>query len=160
MSKIERALELMHEYIESMNIDYFAIAEQTANTVNIVLINAKALHAAIAAYAAENDDLPTLCYIGKGEEFARVARRVQATHMWQGLSSVRKVKIPTTYRKKMDIPEHAGMQSRGWEIVVANTIGGEHTGDDVRNVDVIHPAYGRIECKFPGGRIYTAAKLD
>ena len=65
--------------------------------------------------------------------------------------------IKTDVDKVRNIPEHAGLKARGFEIVVANTLGAIHSGDRLKAVDVIDTMYGRIECKIGGGRLYWAA---
>lgn len=164
MDKRIKALAMMEEYINAMRIDKIAIPEQISGAVNVVLLDAMQLYNAIGEYVTKFPDdekaLPNIVYIGKGEEFFRIGRAYQATKMWQGISSVRKVKLKTEYVKVNDIPEHCNSKARGFEIVTATITGGQHTGDDIKEVDVISSIYGRIECKIGKGRVYTAAKLD
>ena len=65
--------------------------------------------------------------------------------------------IPTAYKSVKDFPIHCGLRARGFELVVAETLGALHSGDKLRSVDVIDTMYGRIECKIGGGRLYWAS---
>jgi hypothetical protein len=142
------AMELFNEYVQTMDIDFFAFPVQYSGNVKIALVNPVTVREMIA-----NHELPV--EFRKGESFARLRRLYTATKVLRvyhtpyvfdtGLSTVKA------------IPCHKGMPARGWEIVVADTLDGKHTGDNIHEVDVIHPIYGRIECKIGGGRFYTAA---
>ena len=154
---MEKALAMLNEYIAKMRIDYFAFAEQTSKGVNAVLINSVEFSDAIAN-CIEQGFLPELLTIEKGEQFFRVRRQYSPVKMWVGLQGIAKIRIDTGLQKIKDIPKHKGMQARGWELKVAKAVGGEHTGDDITKIDVVSDVYGFIECKFGGGRLYTAAK--
>ena len=151
------AWKLLNEYIHSMNIECFAFPELTSAGVKVVLIDAKQFSKAIEN-CLNNGNLPAMLTIEKGELFFRMKKQYSAVKMWQGLQGIGKVRFDTNIKRINDIPTHKGMKARGWEKVVADAIGGLHTGDDIKQVDVISDDYGRIECKIGGGRIYTASK--
>ena len=153
-----QALNMLKEYANKMHIDNFVFAEQTSKCVNCVIIDAWDFIKAIDDYLTTFDELPELLTMEKGEQFFRIKRQYSAVKMWQGLQGVAKIRLDTGLQKIKDIPKHKGMQARGWELKVAKAVGGEHTGDDITKIDVVSDVYGFIECKFGGGRLYTAAK--
>ena len=155
---MKKALAMMNEYIAKMGIDYFSFPEQTSRGVNMVLINAAELANAVSD-CIENGFLPELLTIEKGEEFFRVRRQYSPVKMWVGLQGIAKIRIDTGLSKIKDIPRHKNMQARGWELITAKVVNGEHTGDDITKIDVASLYYGNIECKFGGGRVYTASKM-
>ena len=158
MDKRFIALGMLKDYKRIMDIDYFAIAEQASGNVNLILIDADSLIEGIEGYFTNHTEgLPSLITLKSGEEFFRLTRSYHAVKMWQGLQGVRRKRIQTNYNKINDIPEYKGMRARGWEIVTADVVHGKHTGDDINEVDVISDFFGRIECKFGNGRIYTSA---
>lgn len=154
-NKAWRALEMVSEYVELMKIDWFAFPEQTSKGVNVVLVHAHDFVSAIEGNI-EHDNMPRMLKIEKGEEFFRVRKEYSANKMWAGFERVSKIRIATDYKKVADIPKHCNMIARGFEKVVAQAINGNHTGDDVKSIDVISAIHGNIECKIGGGRLYTA----
>ena len=98
-----------------------------------------------------------LIYRRKGERFARLRRMYSPINICPVLRPVLQVK--TAYKRLEDVPKHCGLIARGFELVVAETLGGKHVGDDAGNVDVIHPVYGRIETKVGEGRLYYAGVI-
>ena len=153
-----QALNMLKEYANKMHIDNFVFAEQTSKCVNCVIIDAWDFIKAIDDYLTTFDELPELLTMEKGEQFFRIKRQYSAVKMWQGLQQVDKIRHTTYIDKVKNMPTWKGMKARGFEVVVAESTGGQHTGDDVNNVDVIHNIYGRMEVKYGGGRLYTAAK--
>lgn len=155
------ALNLLCEYVDAMKIDWFALPEQGVRHINIVLVHAHDLCDCTEECLEGYDwKLPRLLTLNKGETFFRMRREYSAVKMWQGFRpNLRRYRIAVpTIRRVADIPPHMGMRARGWELIVAQGVGGIHTGDDVHAIDVVHPLGGLIECKIGGGRFYTAAE--
>lgn len=150
-SVTNEAVEMLNEYIEQMDIDFFALPVQYSGEIKIALVNPVKVREMIANHEITVE-------FRKGERFARLRRLYTATKI---LSVYRTPYIFDTHLPNIKaIPNHRGSQARGWEQIVATVLGGEHTGDNIRDVDVIHMIYGRIECKIGGGRFYLAAALD
>lgn len=145
---MKRGARMVMTYVRKMGIDFFAFPIEKDGKVFIALINPDMIVMAI------EDDFPVV-ERRKGELFFRMKRvyspiktlpYLRPTHL-----------IPTDIDRVKNIPEHKGLKARGFEIVVADTLGATHTGDRLKQVDVIDTAYGRVECKIGGGRLYWAS---
>jgi len=142
------ALKMFLAYIRVLAIDFFAVPIEKPDGLYIGLIAPDIFAAAFGS---------KLIYRRKGERFARLRRMYSPINVCPVLRPVLQVK--TIYKRLNDVPPHCGMVARGFEKVVAETLGGEHVGDDAGNVDVIHQVYGRIEIKVGEGRLYYAGTI-
>lgn len=145
---MKKASVMLKSYIFQMHIDFFAFPVQFPTGVRIALIKPENMIDCI-----ERDS--RMIERRKGELFARVRR------MYNPIKVIPEFKptllVETEYKRIDDFPIHAGLKARGFEIVVANTLGALHSGDLIKSVDVVDTTIGRIECKIGGGRLYWAA---
>ena len=142
------ALKMFLAYIRVLAIDFFAIPIEKPDGLYVGLIAPDLFASAFGS---------KLIYRRKGERFARLRRQYSPITVCPILRPIAQVK--TVYKRLEDVPKHCGLVARGFEIVVAETLGGVHVGDDAGNVDVIHPVYGRIETKIGEGRLYYAGVI-
>ena len=140
---------MLASYIRKMKIDFFAFPVEMRNCVHIAIIAPDTLIQCI-----ENDS--PMLEKRKGELFNRVRRCYSPIRVMPEFRPI--ATFPTAYKKVKDFPIHAGMRARGFEIVVAETIGAKHTGDKMKDVDIVSTILGRIECKIGAGKLYWAAK--
>lgn len=145
---MKRGSTMVLTYVRKMGIDFFAVPIEKPDGVYIALVEP-----ANIVNAIEND-LP-IVERKKGELFYRLCRKYSAIKTLPYLRPTHLIK--TDCSKVKDILPHCGMVARGWEVVVAETLQALHTGDKIKSVDVIDCVYGRLECKFGGGRFYWAA---
>jgi len=146
---MKRGAKMVQTYTRKMKIDFFAFPVEKIDAVYIALIEPQTIIDAI------ENDLP-IVERRKGELYYRMKRKYSAVNTLPYLRPVHLIR--TSYRRVKDFPEHCGMIARGFEIVVSDTVGAIHSGDILRNVDVIDTILGRIECKIGGGKLYWAAK--
>lgn len=145
---MKRASSMVRTYVRKMGIDFFAFPIEKSNGVYIALVEPENIVNAI------ENDFPVV-ERRKGELFYRMKRMYSAVKVLPYLHPVHLVE--TNYKHVKDFPTHAGMQARGFELVVAEALNAIHTGDNINSVDAIQCVYGRIECKIGGGRLYWAA---
>lgn len=145
------AIEMFNEYIEQMDIDFFAFPVQYSGNVKVALANPVKVREMIANHAITVE-------FRKGELFARLRRLYTATKVLPVYKTP--YVFDTTINNVKAIPNYKGSQARGWETIVADVLQGQHVGDNLMNVDVISPIYGRIECKIGTGRLYLAANVE
>ena len=145
---MKMALKMFLAYIRVLAIDFFAVPIEKPDGLYIGLVAPDLFAAAFGS---------KLIYRRKGERFARLRRMYSPINICPVLRPVLQVK--TAYKRLEDVPKHCGLIARGFELVVAETLGGKHVGDDAGNVDVIHPVYGRIETKVGEGRLYYAGVI-
>ena len=144
------AIEMFNEYIEQMNIDFFAFPVQYSGNVKVALVNPVKVREMIANHAITVE-------FRKGELFVRLRRMYTATKVLPIYKTP--YIFDTNITNVKAIPNHKGSQARGFEVLTAEVLQGQHTGDNISEVDVISPIYGRIECKIGAGRFYMAAKV-
>ena len=142
------ALKMFLAYIRVLAIDFFAIPIEKPDGLYVGLVAPDIFASAFTS---------KLIYRRKGERFARLRRMYSPINVCPVLRPVLQVK--TQYKRLDEVPKHCGLVARGFEIVVAETLGGQHVGDDAGNVDVIHSVYGRIETKIGEGRLYYAGTI-
>lgn len=145
---MKRGAMMVRTYVRKMGIDFFAFPIEKGGNVYIALIEPDMIIQAI-----END--APIVERRKGELFYRMRRVYSPVKALPYLRPVHLIK--TDIDKVKNMPEHAGLKARGFEIVVSDTLGAQHTGDELKAVDVVDTMYGRIECKIGGGRLYWAA---
>lgn len=145
---MKRGATMVKTYVRKMGIDFFAFPIEKDRSVYIALVLPEMIIQAI-----END--APIVERRKGELFYRMRRVYSPVKALPYLRPVHLIK--TNIDKVRNIPEHAGLKARGFEIVVSDTLDAQHTGDKLKAVDVIDTTYGRIECKIGGGRLYWAA---
>lgn len=92
------------------------------------------------------------------EIYLRNSRKINEKFVRNCLGAPMRVIPVLTVSRFDDIPLHRGNLAGGFEILCALECGGVHVGDDMLQCDIIHPIYGRIECKFKAGRIISQAK--
>lgn len=120
---------------------------------------------AIYLYAAENfADKMTVenpyFYQMRFELYLRESRKINAKFTRNCLGAPARIIRVFSVKCFEDMPKHRNTLAGGFEILLTLESGGVHVGDDPMNCDVIHPIYGRIECKFKAGRIISQAKGD
>ena len=145
---MKRGAIMVQTYVRKMHIDFFAFPIEKCGKVFIALIEPENIVNAI------ENDLPVV-ERRKGELFYRMKRMYSPIKVLPYLRPTHL--IETAYKHVSDFPRHCGMIARGFELVVAETLGALHSGDELKAVDVIDCMYGRIECKIGGGRLYWAA---
>lgn len=145
---MKRGAIMVKTYVRKMGIDFFAFPIEKGGNVYIALVVPDMIIQAI-----END--APIVERRKGELFYRMRRIYSPVKVLPYLRPVHLIK--TNIDKVKNMPEHAGLKARGFEIVVSDTLGAQHTGDKLKAVDVVDTMYGRIECKIGGGRLYWAA---
>jgi len=145
---MKRGATMVKTYVRKMGIDFFAFPIEKDGFVHIALVSPDMIVKAI------EDDAP-IVERRKGELFYRMRRVYSPIKVLPYLRPVHLIK--TDIDKVKNMPEHAGLKARGFEIVVADTLNAIHSGDKLKAVDVIDTVYGRIECKIGGGRLYWAA---
>ena len=145
---MKRGAIMVQTYVRKMHIDFFAFPIEKCGKVYIALIEPENIVNAI------ENDFPVV-ERRKGELFYRMRRMYSPIKTLPYLRPTHL--IETAYKRVADFPRHGGMIARGFELVVAETLGALHSGDELKAVDVIDCMYGRIECKIGGGRLYWAA---
>lgn len=149
---MKRASIMLTAYIRALQINFFAVAVETAKCVEIAIVAPDIMVDCVES------DAPVI-ERRKGEMFARVKRLYTAT---KALPYYRPVaRFETPYKSIKDIPIHKNMKARGLELVVCNALNAAgdsavHTGDDISKVDVISMMFGNVECKLGTGRLYHA----
>lgn len=149
---MKRASIMLAAYIRTLQINFFAVAVETAKGVEIAIIAPDTMIDCVEC------DAPVV-ERRKGEMFARVKRLYTATKALPYYKPVARFETP--YKSVKDIPVHKDMRARGLEIVVCEALNNAgdcaiHTGDDVSKVDIISEMFGNIEVKFGTGRLYYA----
>lgn len=145
---MKRGTMMVKTYVRKMHIDFFAFPIEKCGKVFIALIEPENIINAI------ENDLPVV-ERRKGELFYRMKRMYSPIKVLPYLRPAHM--IETSYKKVSDFPKHYGMIARGFEVVISETLGALHSGDELKAVDIIDCVYGRIECKIGGGRLYWAA---
>lgn len=145
---MKRGAMMVRTYVRKMKIDFFAFPIEKQNQVFIALIEPEQIVTCI------EEELPVV-ERRKGELFYRMKRAYSPMKTIPFLRPVHLV--PTMYKRVSDFPKHNGLQARGFELVVSETLGAIHSGDILKAVDVVDCVCGRIECKIGGGRLYWAA---
>ena len=97
-------------------------------------------------------------YVMPYELYLRESRKINAKFTRNCLGAPARVIPVYSVKCFEDMPKHRNTLAGGFEILLTVESGGIHVGDDIANCDVIHPVYGRIECKFKAGRIISQAK--
>lgn len=125
-------------YINQLHIDCFAVPAMIGCEINACLFNAPTIIDIVAS-----DSI--LIEYGKNELYPRWGRILTPTLLLPAIKPF--AKIP------MGITDIKPVKAQEWELIIHSVIGGEYTGQDLLNVDIIHPIYGRIEIKKGRGRI-------
>lgn len=125
-------------YIKQINIDCFAVPAMINNEIHVCLFTPETMVNVVASDSK-------LIEYGKNELYPRWGRILTPTVLIPVIRPF--AKIPT------GIKTLNGVKAQEWELIVLNAIGGEYTGQDLNNVDIIHPVYGRIEIKKGRGKI-------
>ena len=146
---MKRGATMVRTYARKMQIDFFAFPIEKNGFVHIALIEPENIVNAI------ENDFPVV-ERRTGELFYRMKRQYSPIKTLPFLRPTHLIK--TDIHKVKDIPPHCGMIARGFEVLVASALNAEHTGDKLKEVEVIQTVYGRIECKIGTGRLYWAAK--
>jgi len=149
---MKRASIMLTAYIRALQINFFAVAVETAKGVEVAIVAPDVMTDCVEFEAPVIERR-------KGEMFARVKRLYTATKVLPYYKPVARFETP--YKSVKDIPIHKNMKARGLELVVCdalNRAGDDaiHTGDDVSKVDVLSRLFGNIEVKFGTGRLYYA----
>lgn len=150
---MKRASIMLASYIRILQINFFAVAVETAKGVEVAIVAPDTMINCVEI------DAPVI-ERRKGELFARVKRLYTATKVLPYYKPVARFETP--YKSVKDIPVHKDMRARGLEIVVCEALNAAgdvatHTGDDITKVDVISKLFGNIEVKFGTGRLYHAS---
>ena len=125
-------------YIDQLHIDFFAVPVKFGREIYACLFPA---HRMVEIVASDSK----LIEYGKNENFPRWNRVLTATTV---LPEIRPM-----YKFPMGIDDIKSVKAQEWELIIHSHIGGEYTGQDLHNVDIIHPIYGRIEIKKGRGKI-------
>ena len=125
-------------YINQLNIDCFAVPAMVGHEIHACLFNAPVMVDIVASDSK-------LIEYGKNELYPRWGRILTPTILFPAIRPF--AKIP------MGIDSIKTVKAQEWELIIHNVIGGGYTGQDLLNVDIIHPIYGRIEIKKGRGRI-------
>jgi len=125
-------------YIDQLKIDCFAVPAMIGREINACLFDAPTMVDIVASDSR-------LIEYGKNELYPRWGRILTPTLLLPAIKPF--IKIP------MGITDIKPIKAQEWELIIFSVIGGEYTGQDLLNVDIIHPIYGRIEIKKGRGRI-------
>lgn len=125
-------------YIDQLRIDCFAVPAKIGNEIYACLFDASLLPAIVASDSK-------LIEYGKNELYPRWGRVLTPTALFPDIRPF--AKIP------MGISDIKPIKAQEWELIIHSHIGGEYTGQDLHNVDIIHEIYGRIEIKKGRGKI-------
>ena len=139
----EQAIEILISYINHYKVDFFAVPVEKPDRLSIALVSSERI-----IELARND--APIFEQHKNELFCRLRRKYKAIKILPILHPV--AVIDTHLRNVNDIPEYRDLRSRGWELVVNQYVNGVHYGDKLKDIDIISPVYGRIECKVGAGR--------
>ena len=92
------------------------------------------------------------------ELYLRESRKINALFTRQCLGAPARIVRVFSVKRFEDMPKHRNTLAGGFEILLTVESGGIHVGDNPADCDVIHPIFGRTECKFKAGRIISQAK--
>lgn len=130
--------DTVSRYIEQLKIDCFAVPAMINHEIHVCLFTPETMVNVVASDSK-------LIEYGKNELYPRWGRILTPTVLIPAIRPF--AKIPTGL-KSLD-----GVKAQEWELIVLNAIGGEYTGQDLHNVDIIHSLFGRIEIKKGRGKI-------
>jgi len=130
--------DTVSRYIDQLHIDCFAVPAMINREIHACLFDAALLPPIVAS------DSKLLEY-GKNELYPRWGRILTPTILIPVIRPF--IKIP------MGIDDIRPIKAQEWELIIYSRIGGEYTGQDLHNVDIIHPIYGKIEIKKGRGKI-------
>ena len=125
-------------YIDQIKIDCFAVPAMINNEIHVCLVTPDTMVNVVASDSK-------LIEYGKNELYPRWGRILTPTVLIPVIRPFAKI---STGIKTLN-----GVKAQEWELIVLSAIGGEYTGQDLLNVDIIHPVYGRIEIKKGRGKI-------
>lgn len=97
-------------------------------------------------------------YVMPYELYLRESRKINALFTRQCLGAPARVIRVFSVKRFEDMPKHRNTLAGGFEVLLTVESGGIHVGNNPTDCDVIHPVYGRIECKFKAGRIISQIK--
>lgn len=130
----------VRRYIEQIRIDCFAIPANIGGEIFACLFVPGTMVDLVES------DSPLIEY-GKNETFPRWGRILTPTKVISATHPF--IKIPMG----ISAEQFKTVKAMEWEQIIFAHIGGEYTGQDLHNVDIIHPVYGRIEIKKGRGKI-------
>ena len=130
--------DTVQRYIEQLHIDCFAVPAMIGHEIHACLFNAPIM----VDIVANNSKL---IEYGKNELYPRWGRILTPTILFPAIRPFAKI--------AMGIDDIKPIKAQEWELIIHSVIGGEYTGQNLLNVDIIHPVYGRIEIKKGRGRI-------
>ena len=125
-------------YIDQLHIDCFAVPAMIGREINACLFAAPTMIDIVASDSK-------LIEYGKNELFPRWGRILTPTIIIPVIRPFVKI--------AMGIDDIKPIKAQEWELIIHGVIGGKYTGQDLHNVDIIHPVYGRIEIKKGRGKI-------
>ena len=96
-------------------------------------------------------------YVMPYELYLRESRKINALFTRQNLGAPARIIQVRSIARFDDMPKHRNTLAGGFEVLLTIESGGVHVGDNPLDCDVIHPIYGRIECKYKAGRIISQA---
>lgn len=130
----------VRRYIEQLEIDCFAVPTNIGGEIFACLFNPDTM-----VHLVQSDS--ALIEYGKNETFPRWGRILTPTKVISAIHPF--VKIPMG----ISAEDFKAVKAMEWEQIILARIGGEYTGKDLHNVDIIHPIYGKIEIKKGRGKI-------
>lgn len=157
-TQIMNAIERLYKYIDIMQINTFFVPVLTGRGIAIQPLDAPSFADWITDYYTANDNLPNCVYLNDDELFLRFNTTLSLTKI-QLPSRGRYSYIQTQAKRYGQWPKHHNMIARGFEIFCTEIAGGVHRGDDISEVDIVHPYYGRVECKTMRGEFSRKRRL-
>lgn len=130
--------DTVSRYIDQLQIDCFAVPAMIDHEIHACLFQAPTMIDIVLSDSR-------LIEYGKNELYPRWSRVLTPTILIPIIRPF--VKIP------MGIDDIKSVKAQEWELIIHSRIGGEYTGQNLYNVDIIHPVYGRIEIKKGRGKI-------
>ena len=125
-------------YNQELSIDCYAVPASIDNGIFACFFHAPRMVEIVASDSK-------LIEYGKNELFPRWGRILTPTKLFPIIKPF--VKVP------MGIDDIKPIKAQEWELIIHSVIGGQYTGQDLHNVDIIHSEFGRIEIKKGRGKI-------
>lgn len=147
MEQAKAALEVLKEYISTLDIVGFYVPVRLPDGLYAAELSAARMLS--LARAGKLD-------LRRHDLFFRWTRKELITHISPLVRDCKRIKLNVT--RYEDIPPHRESTARGFEKLVAQAVGGIHTGDDPHKADIWIPDKGFFECKGLGAEMHSIAQ--